>query len=153
LARQKEILLRNKFNLKYRGNIEAAKMEIMENKVYLSYILLGLLYFISKVIFYICGFVYFRGVILGLIAAILTILVGIFAFREYKRSDKTIAHTLAILLPFIIIPLTPIIMVRNLGSEIFQIEKLTILFIFELIAILQIILAILLFKKMKQREI
>jgi len=119
----------------------------MENKVYLSYILLGLLYFISKVIFYICGFVYFKGVVLGLIAAISTILVGILAFREHEKTDKIIAHRLMIFLPLIIIPLTPIIMVRNLGSEIFQIEKLTILFIFELIAILQVVLAILLFKK------
>jgi len=52
----------------------------------------------------------------------------------------------------IIIPLTPIIMVYNLGSEIFQIEKLTILFIFELIAILQVILGISIFKNLKQRK-
>ena len=123
------------------------KMKIMENKIYLSYILLGLLYFISKVIFYICDFVYFRGVILGLIATVLTIFAGIFAFREYKNTDK-IAHGLAILFPLIIVPLTPVIMVSNLGSEIFQIEKLTILFIFELIAILQLVLAVLMFKGM-----
>ena len=124
-------------------------MEIIKNKIYLFYILLGLLYFIVKVIWYICGFVYFRGVILGLIAAISTILVGILAFREHEKTDKTIAHRLMILFPLIIIPLTPIIMVRNLGSEIFEIEKLTILFIFELIAILQVILA---FKNLKERK-
>lgn len=124
-------------------------MKITKNKIYLSYILLGLLYFIFKVIWYICGFVYFRGVILGLIATILTILAGILAFREYKRLNKIIAHSLAILFPLIIIPLTPIIMVCNLGSEIFQIEKITILFIFELIAILQVILAIYLCTKLK----
>ena len=124
-------------------------MEIIKNKIYLFYILLGLLYFIVKVIWYICGFVYFRGVILGLIAAISTILVGILAFREHEKTDKIIAHRLMILFPLIIIPLTPIIMVRNLGSEIFEIEKLTILFIFELIAILQVILA---FKNLKERK-
>jgi len=127
-------------------------MKIPENKIYFSYILLGLLYFISKVIFYICGFVYFRGVILGLIATILTALAGILAFREYEKTDRAIAHTVAILVPLIIIPLTPIIMVYNLGSEIFQIEKLTILFIFELIAILQVILGISIFKNLKQRK-
>jgi len=127
-------------------------MKITKNKIYLSYILLGSLYFIVKVIWYICGFVYFRGVILGLIAAILTILVGILAFREHKKPNKTIAHSLAILFPLIIIPLTPIIMVCNLGSKIFQIEKLTILFIFELIAILQTILAISIFKNLKQKK-
>lgn len=126
-------------------------MKITKNKIYFSYNLLGSLYFIVKVIWYICGFVYFRGVILGLVATILTILAGILAFREYEKTDRAIAHTLAILFPLIIISLTPIIMVYNLGSEIFQIEKLTILFIFELIAILQVILGILLFKKLKQK--
>jgi len=127
-------------------------MKIIENKIYFSYILLGLLYFILKVIWYICDFVYFRGVILGLIAAILTILAGILAFREYKKTDKTIAHRLMVLFPLIIIPLAPIIMVRNLGSEIFQIEKIAILIIFELLAISQAILAILIFKNLKQRK-
>lgn len=115
-------------------------MKIAENKLYLSYILLGLLYFISKVIFYILDFVFARGVILGLIATILTICAGIFALKEGKKTAKPIAHWLAVLIPLIIIPLTPAIMVYNLGQGIFQIEKMTILVIFECIAITQIII-------------
>ncbi len=120
--------------------MEATRMKIMENKTYFSYILLGLLYFISKVIFYVCDFVYFRGVILGLVATALTIFAGIFAFREYKKTGKSIAHWLAVLIPLIFIPLTPTIMIHNLGQGIFQIEKIAILVIFECLAIAQIIL-------------
>ena len=127
-------------------------MKITEKKIYVIYILLGLLYFISKAIYYICGFVYFRGVILGLIATVLTICIGILAFRGYKKAAKSVAHWLAILIPSIIVPLTPIIMVHNLGSEIFQIEKITILIIFECLALMQIILALLMFRSIGDKK-
>jgi positive regulator of sigma E activity len=122
-----------------------------QEKIYFIYILFGLLYFVSKAIFYICGFVYFRGIILGLIAAALTICVGFFAFREYKKFAKLKTHWLAVLMPLIIIPLTPIIMICNLGQEIFQIEKIAILIIFECLAIAQIILAVSMIKNLKSK--
>jgi len=81
-----------------------------------------------------------EGVILGLIATILTICVGIFALKEYKKAAKPVAHWLAVLIPLIIIPLTPAIMIHNLRQGIFQIEKMAILVIFECLAITQIIL-------------
>ena len=124
-------------------------MKIAENKLYLSYILLGLLYFISKAIFYVFDFVFARGVVFGLIATILTICVGIFVLKEDKKTVKPIAHWLAVLIPLIIIPLTPAIMVHNLRQGIFQIEKMAILVIFECIAIAQIILAFLMSKDLK----
>jgi len=124
-------------------------MKIAENKLYLSYILLGLLYFISKAIFYVFDFVFARGVVFGLIATILTICVGIFVLKEDKKTVKPTAHWLAVLIPLIIIPLTPAIMVHNLGKGIFQIEKMEILVIFECIAIAQIILAFLMSKDLK----
>ena len=124
-------------------------MRIMKEKTYLAYILLGLLYFISKTVYYICGFVYFRGVILGLVATVLTMSIGILSFREYKKANKPVMHWLAALIPLIILPITPIIMLRNLGPEIFQIEKLSILAIFEGLAITQVILAILMFREFK----
>ncbi len=124
-------------------------MKLIENKIYFVYILLGLFYFISKVIFYIYDFVYFRGVILGLIATILTTCVGMFAFREYKEKTRPTAHWLIILIPLIILPFTPLIMIHNLGQGIFQIEKIAILVIFECIAIAQVILGVLLLKNLK----
>lgn len=60
-------------------------------------------------------------------------------------------HWLAALIPLIIIPLTPAIVVYNLGQGIFQIEKMAILVIFECIAITQIILAFLMSKDLKNK--
>ncbi|KQC10740.1 MAG: hypothetical protein APR54_11695 [Candidatus Cloacimonas sp. SDB] len=124
-------------------------MKIIKENINLIYILFGLLYFIFKVIWYICDFVYFRGVILGLIATVLTTFIGILSFRKYKKAVKPVTHCLAVLIPLIIIPLTPIIMIHNLGSEIFQIEKIAILIIFEGLAITQVILGIVIIKRRK----
>ena len=126
-------------------------MKLIENKIYLIYILLGLLYFISKIIFYIYGFVYFCGVILGLIAAVLTACIGMLAFREYKRKTKQAAHWLVFIFPLIVLIYTPLHMTIHLGSEMFQPEKIAILIIFEIIAITQIILAILMIKNLKSK--
>ncbi len=125
-------------------------MRIIENKIYFIYILFGLLYFITKLIYYICGFVCLRGLILGLIATVLTICIGILAFREYKKRVKTIAHWLSALFPLIILPTTPIYMICRLGTKakLFQIEKLSICMIFICLAFVQVILAILMFKNL-----
>ena len=124
-------------------------MKIRKEKIYSIYILLGLSYFISKVIFYICGFVYFRGVMLGLIATVLTASIGILSFKEYKKGTMQVIHWVAVLIPLIILFLTPVIMIHNLGHGIFQIEKITILIIFECLAIAQIILGVLMFRRVK----
>jgi len=127
-------------------------MKITENKIYFCYILLGSLYFVFKAIWYVCGLVYFRGVIFALIATVLTVLAGAFSFREYKKTDKILAHRLMMLLPLMIIPLTPGIMIYNLGLGIFQPEKITILLVFELLATTQLILAVLRFKGLREKQ-
>ena len=116
-----------------------------ENK-YVIYILLGLLYPAVKVIYYIYGFVYLRGIMYGVIAGILTIAAGILAFKEYKGENRSIGHRLAVLLPLLIIPLTPTIMLVHLGSAALQIEKISVFVIFEGIAIAQLVLGILMFQ-------
>ncbi len=59
-------------------------------KIYFFYILLGLLYPIVKLICYINGLVYLRGVIYGLIAGVSTISVGILALKEYDGENGNI---------------------------------------------------------------
>ena len=82
-------------------------------KIYFFYILLGLLYPVVKLICYINGLVYLRGVVYGLIAGVSTISVGILALKEYDGADKPVWHWLAALVPLIIIPFTPIIMILH----------------------------------------
>jgi len=124
------------------------KAEITKNKSYFIYVLLGLFYFIAKIVYYVFGFVYLRGVMLGLIATILTIFIGILAFREYEKTSKPIAHWIAVLIPLIILPLNPVIMFYNLGFEFFQIEKISIFVILECLAIAQVIISVLMFRRL-----
>ena len=118
----------------------------MNKKKYLLYMLLGALYPIVKVVCYLNDLVYARGIIYGLIAGVLTISIGILALKECEKDGKPVGHWLAALIPLLVIPLTPIIMMLHLGSEMGQIEKLTVLIIFEAVAIAQFVLAILMFR-------
>ena len=115
-------------------------------KIYFFYISLGLLYPVVKVICYINGLVYLRGVIYGLIAGVSTISVGILALKEYDGADKPLWHWLAALVPLVIIPLTPIVMILHLGLMTFLMEKTTLFMVFEGIAVAQFIVAILMFR-------
>ena len=118
----------------------------MNKKIYFYYILIAVLYPVVKVICYINGLVYLRGVIYGLIAGVSTISVGILALKEYDGADKPVWHWLGALIPLIIIPLTPIIMILHLGLKMFLMEKMAIFMIFEGIAVAQFIVAILMFR-------
>ena len=115
-------------------------------KKYALYILLGLLYPTVKVIWYINGLVYPRGVVYGLIAGVITISIGILALKEYAGAEKSVWHWLAATAPLIIIPLTPIVMIHHLGLNVFLTEKMAIFMIFECIAVAQFIVAILMFR-------
>ena len=115
-------------------------------KTYALYILLGLLYPTVKVIWYINGLVYPRGVVYGLIAGVITICIGILAFKEYAGAEKSVWHWLAATAPLIIIPLTPIIMIYHLGLKVFLTEKMAIFMIFDGIVVAQFIVAILMFR-------
>lgn len=130
------------------------KMKITKEKIYFIYILLGLLYLISKVVFYIFEFVTPMAVILGLIATALTTSVGFISFKEYKKKEKSIAHWLTMIFPMIILIYTPLHMTIRLGVPAFQfpVEKLAIFLIFECLAIAQIILAIFTFRALKKEE-
>ena len=115
-------------------------------KKYALYILLGLLYPTVKVIWYINGLVYPRGVVYGLIAGVITISIGLLALKEYAGAEKSVWHWLAATAPLIIIPLTPIVMIHHLGLKVFLTEKMAIFMIFECIAVAQFIVAILMFR-------
>jgi len=131
------------------------KVRITGNKIYFSYILLGLFYFVTKVIFYILDVCNTRALILGLLATASTILIGIVSFKEYsKKAIIPIVHYLAIIVPFFILIYTPIYMVNRLGVPVFQFPtgKFTIFMIFECLAITQLILAVFMFRGFERKE-
>ena len=118
----------------------------MNNKKYFFYIFLGVLYPVVKVIYYINGLVYARGVIYGIIVGVLTICIGILALKEYIGERKPVGHWGAALIPLLVIPLTPVIMIIHLGPEMLQLEKITVFMMFEGLAIAQLVLAVLMFR-------
>ncbi len=117
-------------------------------KIYFYYILIAVFYPIVKVICYISGLVYLRGVVYGLIAGAVTIVIGIRAYNEYMDMvrDRSLWHWLAAIIPLIIIPLTPVIMILHLGLKTVLMEKMTPFVLFECIAGAQFIVAILMFR-------
>ena len=126
-------------------------MKIVKNNIYFSYILLGSMYFISKVFGYVLSVVCLTGLLLGLITAVITIMIGFASFKEYNRKiSQSVAHWLAFIGPIIIIIYTPLHMMMRLGISVFQFSsgKLIILIIFECLAITQIILAVLMFRNL-----
>lgn len=121
-------------------------------KKYIVYILLGVLYPLIKLIFMIYGFLGPRAIIYGIITGGVTICAGIFATIEFRKKDdevrKPVGHWLAVLLPLVILPLTPLIMISERGLEWLQeMDKLIIFIIFEVLAIAQFIMAISMKKK------
>lgn len=127
-------------------------MNIIKDKVHFTYILLGSLYFIFKLIYYIFGWVCFAGLMLGLIASVLTILIGIASLKEYKKAGKPIVCWLTTLGPLIIIFYSPLHMTMRLDIPVFRFpaEKMSILLIFESLAIAQLILSILIHKSVQR---
>lgn len=117
--------------------------------MYVAYVIFGSLYFVTKAVFFTFGFVCLLGVVLGLAASVLTMCAGILSFRERRRTSGRIAHRTALILPLLILALTPAIMTFRLGGEIFQPEKMAVFFIFEFLAIAQVVLAV----RMKRKSI
>ena len=114
--------------------------------------LLGVLYPLIKLIFTMYGFLGLRAIIYGIITGGVTICAGIFATIEFRKKDdkvrKPVGHWLAVLLPLVILPLTPLIMISERGLEWLQeMDKMIIFIIFEVLAIAQFIIAISMKKK------
>ncbi len=123
-------------------------------KKYMVYILLGILYPLIKLIFMMYGFLSSRAIIYGIITGAVTICAGIFATIEFRKKDnkvrKPVGHWLAIILPLVLLPLTPLIMTSERGLEWLQeMDRLTIFIIYEVLAIAQFITAITIYKSYK----
>jgi len=98
-------------------------MNVIENRIYFTYMVLGSLYFIFKLICYILRWVCLPGLMLGLVASVLTILIGIASFKEYKKAGKPITHWLTALGPLIIILYSPFHMTMRLEIPVFRLSN------------------------------
>jgi FtsH-binding integral membrane protein len=115
----------------------------------LVYLLVGLVYPVSKAVFYLCDLVCTPGLILGIIAGAVTVCVAVSAFKERKAAGRLVPHRWAIIVPIIILVFSPTYMSIRLGREIFRPEKIAILAIFVVAAVVQLILSLLMLRVQK----
>ncbi|PIE22820.1 MAG: hypothetical protein CSA62_10245 [Planctomycetota bacterium] len=108
---------------------------------YRAYSLLASLYLISKIIYFSLGFICFGGLLHGLAASAATLGAAFFASRGKAGKHSALFHWLMVLFPLLILPLTPSIMMFNLGDKILVSNKVVIFVIWELIAGAQVLLA------------
>ncbi|MEW6041396.1 MAG: methyltransferase domain-containing protein [Elusimicrobiota bacterium] len=118
----------------------------MNKKIYLFYILLGLLCPIVMGTYYINGEICcIDAVYFEVIVGILSSSAAILAFTEYKR-EKELGLRLCFLIPVIVIILIPVFMINKVGFSTFLTEKMRPFLIMEGFAVAQFVLAILMFR-------
>ena len=129
----------------------------MSKKLYFSYILIGSFYTISKLIYhFVSNFAGIHAIVYGIITGGLTVCAGTLALKEfnrkYKNTRKPMGHWLAALLPLIIILLTPLTMQREQGAQWLLGDRLIMFVIFEIIAVAQVVLAVLMFRGLMSKR-
>ena len=129
----------------------------MSKKLYFSYIIMGSFYAIVKIIYhFVSDFAGTHAIAFGIVTGGLTVCAGILAVKEFnkkhKSASKYMGHWLAVLLPLIIIPLTPLTMLREQGAQWLLGDRLIMFVIFEIIAIAQVILAVLMFRGLMRKR-
>jgi hypothetical protein len=123
-------------------------MQKIDTFFYYSYIIIGVLYIIVKLIFISFGYLEPNAMMHGLIVAIPTTLIGILSLIELKKWKGKTFHLIAILLPILAIVITPIYMYVKMGSVEWLTEgRLPVLIIYEIFAAIQIIISIYLYRK------
>jgi O-antigen/teichoic acid export membrane protein len=120
-------------------------MNKANKSLYLTYIIIGFLYVLVKIIFVSFGYLHLGAIAHGALVTIPVIIAGYFAFRE--KNNRNIWHKIIIFLPILAFVLTPIYMYNNMGAEQWLTQgRLPVLIIYELFSIIQIGISIFLLK-------
>ncbi|MCD4812355.1 hypothetical protein K8S19_01475 [bacterium] len=116
----------------------------MQNKkTYYSYMIIGLMYLVVKIIFVSAGYLHFGAIAHGAIPAILTILTGMLSLKERdKNTGRVIWHKLNIIIPILLLIVTPVFMYAKMGRANWLTEgRFSVLMIYSAFAIVQIAIA------------
>ena len=120
-----------------------------QNKMlYSTYIVIGLLYILVKIIFVSLGYLHLGAIGHGAIVAVPITLAGILSMKEHsKDSNKKIWHGVIIALPILAFILTPIYMYIQMGSGQWLTEgRFPVLIIYECLSVVQLLIAFVLFR-------
>jgi O-antigen/teichoic acid export membrane protein len=120
-------------------------MDERNKNLYLTYILIGFLYVIVKIIFVSVGYLHLGAIAHGALITIPVTLAGYLALKE--KNNKNLWHKIIIFLPILALVLTPVYMYLNMGAEQWLTQgRLPVLIIYEIFSIIQIIISIFLLK-------
>ncbi len=113
-----------------------------DKKRYNIYILIGALYVLIKIAFVLAGYLHPGAIIHGLIPASVAIVVGVLAIKEMKQSDTIVWHRILVLVPILVFIITPIYMFFKEKEQWLINGRLEVLIIYEIMAIVQLIIAL-----------
>lgn len=109
---------------------------------YCSYIVIGFLYVVVKIIFVLAGYLHTGAIFHGLIPTALTVAGGFLAFHESKLDTGNLWHVILVILPIISFMLTPIYMYLREYETWLTNGRLEVLIIYEMMAAVQLIIAL-----------
>ena len=115
-------------------------------KMYVFYILLGLLCPAVIGIYYVSGVGCINAIGLEMVIGILSSGLAILAIKEHRGTGKPTGHWLSVLLPLISIPFIPAAMISHSGFEAFLARGMVPLVTMEGFAIVQLVLGVLMFR-------
>ena len=119
--------------------------------LYKNYIVIGFLYIAVKIIFVSFGYLHPGAILHGVIPAILTISAAFLCLRKFVKSgQKSFCYNILLILPLLILIITPVFMYFKMGAEKWLINgRLPVLIIYEILAIMQLVIAFFITKRKK----
>ncbi len=109
------------------------------NNLYSIYIVIGSLYVLVKYAFVTAGYLHPGAILHGLIPAVVSMAVGLLALNKFNNP---IWNKILVLVPILIFVITPIFMYLKEKSDWLINGRLEVLIIYEIMAIIQFIIAL-----------
>jgi hypothetical protein len=122
----------------------------MRKPLYFGYMIIGVVYLAVKVIFVSAGYLLSCAIRHGMIPAVLTTIVCLFSMKEnFPHSFKLILHWLMIILPLLVLIITPLYIYWIHGDGWLEGGHLSVLLIYECLAIIQVSVAVAIKRKVQ----
>ncbi len=109
---------------------------------YTIYILIGALYVLIKIAFVLAGYLHPGAILHGLIPGSFTVVAGLLALTEHKKSTGIVWHKIIMVLPVLIFIMTPIYMFIKEKEDWLINGRLEVLIIYEVMAVIQFLMAL-----------
>ena len=146
--------IKKNWKIKKQGELKMNNKTKNMKILYKYYIGIGLLYVVVKIIFVSLGYLHPGAILHGVIPGVLTISVGFLSLRKIvKNGQKMFWHKTLLILPLLIFIITPVFMYFKMGAEEWLINgRLPVLIIYEILAIIQLVIAFIIIKQKNETK-